>query len=605
MFEPSHSGMLALPLGREPLVVTKAIAPESAPGQRSVEPPAQPAGSLEEELLRLLARQARRMPIPVFLSTLMIAAMSRDYVSHGILVAWLALVAAVLLMRWYVLGRLPTLDSVAPAKRLYVAIALSAINGVTHGLSLGFFPFLPEFERALQSMLIITFCAGSIATTAGYMPVLVAYLIPTLAPLSVLWAISPGVEHPGWIHISTAALSVLMGAIVIALGRDAWRLFRESFEIRLQHVELNRQLEAALLAKTRFLAAASHDLRQPIYTLSLFGEALSTRALDEATRKIVQHVNTALEALTYQLDSLLDISKLDSRHVRVNLATVDLSSFLARMQKELEPAAQGRKLTLSVECPAGALVETDPALLERIVRNLIDNAIKYTDIGSVTVSAAAAAEGFVLAVEDTGRGIPDSEKQRIFEEFFRGDNLDPERTKGLGLGLSIVKRLLDLLHVRLDWESTPGRGSRFAIVLPPAKAPAKVPAPTTAAAPPRRAAHVLVVDDEEEVREAVREMLEGMGYRATLTDGTRPALAAAKQAKPDLVVADFELRGNDNGINAVRALRDLYPQLPAILISGHTGADLLRQAEEAGIALLHKPMPMETLKRAIAEAIQP
>jgi len=612
MFEPSRSaarqmhwaersGMLAVALGREPRVVSKAITPAA----KSVEALARPASSVEEELLRLLARQARRMPIPVFLATTMIAAMAMDYIAHGILVAWLSLVAAVLVLRWYVLGRLPTVDSVPAEKRLYAAVALSALNGVTHGLSLAFFPFLPEFERALQSMLIITFCAGSVATTAGYMPVLLAYLLPTLAPLTILWAASPGVENAGWIHVSTAALSVLMGFIVIALGRDAWRLFRESFAIRVEQVELNRQLEAALQAKTRFLAAASHDLRQPIHTLSLFGAALSLRPLDEATRKIVEHVNTALEALTSQLDSLLDISKLDAGVVVVNRTAVNLCSFLERMHKEFEPAARSKGLGLAVDCAPDALVETDPMLLERIARNLLDNAIKYTDVGSVRVVALRSSEGFVLAVEDTGRGIPDSEQERVFDEFVRGENTDRDRTKGLGLGLSIVKRLAGLLHIRLEMVSTPGRGTRFAVLLPAAGAPAKVAVETASLAEPTLAGHVLVIDDEDSVRQGMQKLLEGMGCRATLTDGTKSAVDAARKAQPDVVVADFELRGGDDGIKAVRAIRELYPNVPAILISGHVGADLLRQAEQAGIALLHKPVRIQTLKRAIAGAVEP
>jgi signal transduction histidine kinase len=272
------------------------------------------ARSLEEELLALLARQARRIPVPVFLAALMIAALASDHVPGWVLAAWLCLVTVVLVVRWYVLGRLAELTAMPAARRLHIAIVLSGINGVAHGLSLGFFPFLPEFERALQSMVLIGMCAGSVATTAGYMPVLLAYLVPTLVPLSVLWAVSPGVAQRGWIESSTAALVALLGVILVALGKDALRLFRESFEIRLQQAELNRQLESALeqaeaanRAKTRFLASASHDLRQPIHTLSLFGAALSMRPLDDVSRDIAEHINTALQVLTSQLDSLLDI----------------------------------------------------------------------------------------------------------------------------------------------------------------------------------------------------------------------------------------------------------------------------------------------------------
>ena len=570
------------------------------------------AATLEEELLRLLARQARRMPVPVFLSALMIAGLAYGYVPVPFLAAWLGLVVVVLAVRWRVLGRLALPAAASSAERLRAAIALSAVNGMTHGLSLAFFPFLPEFERALQSMLLIAFCAGSVATTSGYMPLLLAYLVPVLGPLTLLWAASPGVADKGWIEYSTAALAALLGVILVGLGRDAWRLFRESFEIRLQQAELNRQLAAALeqaeaanRAKTRFLASASHDLRQPIHTLSLFGGALSMRPLDPTTRDIAAHINTALEALTTQLDALLDISKLDAGVMRVSRAPVDLRSFLERLKAGFEPAARGKRLELRLDCPPGAVAHTDPALLERIVRNLLDNAVKYTDLGYVALDVQSGNGAHVLTVADSGRGIREADQARVFEEFYQVDNPERDRTKGLGLGLAIVKRLAGLLDIGLELVSAPGHGTLFRLTLP--AAPGE-PAPAAEAGEPReprRSAQVLVVDDEAAIRLGMRTLLEAMGCRAVLADGTEHALAAARGARPDLVLADFRLRGSDNGIATVQALRELYPGLPAILVSGDIAADRLQEAERAGITLLHKPVPLETLKRAIAEAIEP
>jgi signal transduction histidine kinase len=568
------------------------------------------SGSLEEELLRMLARQARRIPIPVFLAALMIAALASDYLPAWILGAWLVLVVAMLAIRWHVLGRLPLRTEMSAARRLQLAIALSAINGLVHGLSIGFFPFLPEFERALQSMVMIGLCAGAVGTTAGYMPALLTYLLPTLGPLSILWAVSPGIAKTGWIENSTAALVALLIVLLVALGRDAFRLFRESFEIRLQQAELNRQLasaleqaEAANRAKTRFLASASHDLRQPIHTLSLFGAALSMRPLEESSREIVQQMNTALQILASQLDALLDVSKLDAGVVRVNPTHVALRPFLERIRKEFEPAARSKGLALTLACDADGEVETDPMLLERIVRNLVDNAIKYTDAGRVDLALARTPGGFAVSVEDSGRGIDPAEQMRVFEEFYQTANPERDRTKGLGLGLAIVKRLADLLRVRLEMDSSPGVGTRFRLVFAEAGGGAQPDAQSAAPEPASLAAHVLVVDDEEAIRIATKTLLESIGCRATLADGTERAVAAARGARPDVVLADFRLRGEDNGIAAVHAVRALYPDLPAILVSGDIAPDRLREAEAAGIAMLHKPVPADMLKRAIAEAV--
>jgi two-component system, sensor histidine kinase len=444
------------------------------------------ATSLEEELLRMLARQARRIPIPVFLAAVTIAAIASDHVPAWTLIGWLGLVTLVLVIRWYVLAVPTTLSRVAPQTRLRIALALSALNGVTHGLSLAFFPVLPGLERALQSMVMIGLCAGSVATTAGYMPVLLAYLLPTLGPLSVMWLLAPDITSSGWIEKSTAALLALLSLILVALGKDASRLFRESFAIRREQAELNRQLELALQqaeaanraktvaleqaeaanrAKTRFLASASHDLRQPIHTLSLFGGALSMRTLDPESRRIVQRMNTALGVLTSQLDSLLDISKLDAKVMHVSRSAVALRPFLERMQQEFAPAARTKGLAFTLDCPRDAIVTTDPMLLERIVRNLLDNAIKYTDRGGVSISAARAAEAILVDIADTGRGIPEEEQKRVFEEFYQLGNPERDRTKGLGLGLAIVQRLADLLQIDWRMDSAPGRGTRFRLTM--------------------------------------------------------------------------------------------------------------------------------------------
>ncbi len=569
--------------------------------------PSDATGSLEEELLRLLARQGRRVPIPVFLAAVMIAAMAYGRLPTALLAGWLVLVAIVLGVRWAVLGRLPALTAISAQNRLRIAIALSAINGATHGLSLGFFPYLPLYERAFQSMLLVTACTGSVATTAGYKPIFLAYVLPTLGPLVVLWAVSPGVANVGWIEISTAGVFALIGLILVALAGDAFRLFRESFEIRLQQAELNRQLrtaldqaEAANRAKTRFLASASHDLRQPIHTLSLFGAALTMRPLDHESRDIAKHMNTALQSLASQLDSLLDISKLDAGVVRVNRGPATLRPILERLHEEFAPRARGKGLRMDLECPRDALVDIDPLLLERILRNLLDNAVKYTGSGGVALRAERTAGGYDVTVSDTGRGIPEAEQPRVFEEFYQLDNPERDRTKGLGLGLAIVTRLADLMRIKMHMTSSPGRGTQFVLTVPEAASAAARTAEPTSTAAPLGALHVLVVDDEAAIRIGMKTLLEAMGCRATLADGTASALAAARADEPDLVVADLRLRGGDDGFETVRAIRKLYPQLRAILISGDIAAERLREAEAAGIPLLHKPVPFEILKREIA-----
>ena len=202
---------------------------------------------------------------------------------------------------------------------------------------------------------------GSVATTGGYRPAFVAFVAPTLLPLSAMWALgTPGTSHR-WVEYFIAALILVFGMVLLSLAKDAFRLLKESFDIRQEQVVLNRQLRAALddaeaanRAKTRFLASASHDLRQPMHTLSLFGAALTMRPLDEATRQIAIHMNTALQALSAQIDALLDVSKLDAGVVPVNKTTFSLSGFLARLQDEYLPLASAKGLVLTTQCPRDA-----------------------------------------------------------------------------------------------------------------------------------------------------------------------------------------------------------------------------------------------------------
>jgi len=569
------------------------------------------ARNFEAELFALLARQGRRVSVPVFLADLVIAGLAVTQLPAWIVGAWLVLVSAFLVVRWRVMGSLPNVASLSDHARLQITVILGLVNGAAHGLSLGFFPFLPEFGRVIHSLILLGLCAGSVATTVGYRPILLGYLIPTLGPLAVMWGLSPGLAGVGWIERFTAVLILLFGALLAAVAMDSFRLFRESFAIRLQQSELNSQLrtalstaEAANAAKTRFLASASHDLRQPIHALTILAGALALRPLDDRSRAIVSDINDALGNLTSELDALLDISKLDAGIVKSNNARFALRPLLVRLRALFAPNATEKGLTLDLDCPPDACVETDTILLERILRNLLENAIKYTEEGGVAIEADPHEGAWYLTVADTGRGIPPAEQERVFEEFYQLDNPERNRKKGLGLGLAIVRRLVDLMQLRLDLVSAPDRGSRFTLILPAAEAGLdKIAAEAPRVPPALEELRVLVVDDESLVRDGMRTLLEELGCRVTLADGTAQALAAAKIEMPDILLADLRLRDGAHGIATVQAIRDIYPGLPALLISGDTAPARLREAHDAKLKLLHKPVPVKVLEQEIVNAV--
>lgn len=568
-----------------------------------------PSASIESELLRLLARQGWMGPVPTLISLGVIAAFASSHVSPWIWGGWMALCAIVLFGRSAILIKLPSLTQYSESSRMKVAMTLSIINGITHALSLFIFPLLTEYERAVQTMILTGIGSISVVTTAGYLPISLAYLIPTLLPAICLWVAYTILEGGSWIGFAVGAMIFWSSGIMVMLSRDTFSLFEESFSIRQRQTNMNQQLKGALQeaenasrAKTRFLASASHDLRQPIHALSLFGGALAKRPLDKQSREIADHMDIALQSLASRLDSLLDISKLDAGIVQANKAPFNLRLMVERLQDEFMPAARNKDLKVWLDCPSDAYVNTDEILLERIVRNLLANAIKYTETGRIELSVVNRDDNIELKIIDSGRGIPFEEQEHVFEEFYQLNNPERDHTKGLGLGLAIVKRLADLLGVSLSMDSMIGSGTSFTLGLPQSQV-----VPIASQAPAKL--HLswdtlcaLVIDDEQEVGLGMKALLESMGCKVLLADGTLDALRQAKAERPDIVLADFRLRGEDNGILTIRSIREIYRDIPAILISGDTAPERLREAENASIPLLHKPVLVDDLEVAIAEA---
>jgi signal transduction histidine kinase/CheY-like chemotaxis protein len=384
------------------------------------------------------------------------------------------------------------------------------------------------------------------------------------------------------------------------------RLFRET-------EEKSRQLELANLARSRFLAAASHDLRQPLHTLSLYSAALKLHAPDGATGEIARHINKALASLSALVDSLLDISKLDAGAVEPEPQSVSLRALIERIEADYRPLANGKGLEFHVTAP-DILMQTDPVLFERLVRNLVDNAFKYTAAGNVKLNAEVEGGKVRISVRDTGPGIPPAERERIFEEFYQIGNPERDRVQGLGLGLAIVQRISQLLGLELKLESEPGRGSTFTVTAPLAMERRAVPrAPATPAAPDEAAprvldgARVLVIDDEPDVRAGMRALLEQLGCRVAVCSGYADAARLIDQDGLEdvhMIVSDFRLRQHESGIDTVRRLRERLGEVPALLVSGDTAPERLREAQSSGLPLLHKPVSADKLMEAMLAALR-
>lgn len=591
------------------MLPAKATHRQSSTTRQAASAPASTPTQLDAELVKMLAQQGRRVPIPIFLAACLIASMANEHLPLWLVTAWLGMASLTLLWRYHHLGRLQT-SSMPLAQQLRMAILLSGVSGLSHGLSLGFFVFLPEFERAVQSIMLVGLCAGSVATTAGFLPAFLAYLLPTLLPLSILWLAAPSVA-PFWLTGSVALLIALLAIILIALSKDSYQLLKASFESRQQQIQLNQRLQLALdsaesanRAKTRFLASASHDLRQPLQSLSMFAASLARRPLDERSSQIVHYIHEAVQMLNTELDALLDISKLDADIIRPNLEIFSLTSLLNRLHTSYQPLATDKGLYLRLDCPADLYLKSDRQLFERIVRNLLDNAIKYTLQGQIELRIQAEDQALWLCIQDTGPGIDPSEQANIFEEFYQIDNPERDRQQGLGLGLAIVQRLSRLLQLPLRLQSSPGLGSSFFLGLPISPPPPS-PAPVASAKASNATARILLVDDEPQVRLSLQQLLESLGFIVLLADSSDSACQQLLTQPVDLVISDLRLRGEDSGIQCIAGLRQLQPDLAALLLSGDTAPQRLQQADQAGIPLLHKPISAELLLQAIQHSLHP
>ncbi|MGQ3053239.1 MAG: hybrid sensor histidine kinase/response regulator [Roseateles sp.] len=372
---------------------------------------------------------------------------------------------------------------------------------------------------------------------------------------------------------------------------------------------LKDEAERANAAKTRFLAAASHDLRQPMHSISLLIGVLRTRLADPAQIDLADKVQSSVTTMENLFGNLLDISKLDAGAVHPHIEDVDLGWLLERAAQTWLPQAQEKGLSLRVR-PGRCVVRGDATLLERIVGNLLANAIRYTRIGGVLVGCRRRGERCELQIWDSGPGIAPEHLDAIFEEFFRIGAPGTGQEKGLGLGLSIVRRCAHILGYSVTVQSREGRGSVFKVLLPLVAGAAASPAAAGAINAPLQALDgnfVVVVDDEATNREAVRDALLAAGCHVVIAANGADALAqlAAHLRTPDVILTDFQLGTAGDGLDVIRRLRALYDEaIPALVVTANTDTRLPAEAAALGAGLLHKPVGLQRLLLALKESLE-
>lgn len=486
-------------------------------------------------------------------------------------------------------------------------IAGAIVGGLTLGGGTIWIMSSANVELQLIALLLIfAISSGAVSAFGAYLPAFCLFFLAiSVAPLA--WLFLQG----NLLYATMGGLYVIWAIAVTEQARRSSQAFVESVRLRFENVDLVEDLrhekaaaDQANAAKSRFLAAASHDLRQPVHALSLFVAALRPRTMDHEARELLDHIDDSVHAMGRLFGGLLDISRLDAGVVEINRTSFAIGPMIERICHDYAAQARAKGLQLRVR-HSGAIVTSDALLVERILRNLVDNAVAYTAGGSILVGCRRRGQGLSVQVWDTGTGIAQHEQQLVFQEFYQLGNPERDRTKGVGLGLAIVKRLTALLDHPLALRSTPGQGSCFQIELPLA-GPNAV-ATSTAGEPPMPAGVtgsglVLVIDDEAPIQLAMKSLLRSWGYDAIVTATCAEMLEriAARSDIPKLIICDYRLREHENGIDVIERLRSEYnDEIPGMLITGDTAPDRLREAQESGFLLLHKPVPNSRLRAAI------
>ena len=452
--------------------------------------------------------------------------------------------------------------------------------------------------------------AGCVYASASVMPSFFAYFYPSMLLPAALF-----LREHDTLHVITGALMLVYLSLMTPFALRVYRLIDESIELRFENLGLISELreqkdaaEEANIAKSRFLAAASHDLRQPLHALGLFVQALQETPLATRERQVIGNIRRSVDAMEELFNALLDISRLDAGVVQPHITTLPLAAVFDKVRFEYGPIARQKRLGLKV-MKTSLLVQSDPSLLGRLIRNLLSNAVRYTDSGGVVLGCRRAGNDVRIEVWDTGKGIPADRHEEVFHEFYQLDNPERDRRKGLGLGLAIVKRLAKLLGYRVELRSTVDKGSMFSITLPRGRKEDYLPAESSPETSAFDLSHtlVLVIDDEVAVQEGMAALLRKWKCDVVTAGSGLEMMGklVAVDRLPDLIVSDYRLRGTENGIEVVEMLRNEFNvEIPALLVTGDTAPDRLRDAEASGLPILHKPLNPARLRTLIANLLR-
>lgn len=572
---------------------------------------------IRQALVELLYRNSYGVVISNIVISLAAVYVLRSGISTPWLAGWLGTLYALTALRVFASRRFFSRprDPQTIMRWAWLAAAFSWVSGLLWGI-FGWVGFLPETPLLLSFTVVVLtgLVCGTVPSLSAFPPALIGSILATVLPVAAR-VITSGSA------ISAGFLFLLVSLVVINFYycRITYRMLRETISLRLENERLVEHLQeerdraqTADRAKTRFLAAASHDLRQPIHALSLLVSTIAVLAKRgnvpaEQARGLAGRAKSIIGNLSGLLNALLDISKLDAGIVTVARETVELRELFRDFREEFAAEAKLRGLKWRV-VDSDLKVESDPMMLKRVLNNLLTNAFRYTREGGVVLGCRKRGDFVEIQVWDTGPGIAVDQRTMIFEEFVQLQNPARDRTQGLGLGLAIVRRTAELLKHPLKLKSTPGRGSMFSVTVPQGRA-ARAPIFQRETMAETIAGGIIVVEDESDILEAMEQLLtiEGhhvyAGRSAAEAQAVHAAAALRGDATVELIISDYRLAHGATGIDAIRTLCGyLGHAVPSIIITGDTSPSRLKEVSASGSRILHKPISEAELRQAIQAA---
>lgn len=530
------------------------------------------------------------------------------------------------LLPWYVLFVIMTVARFYHA-RLVNRVDLTEHNikqvlsqltllGCTAGCLWGILGFYSiDSEKLVTSVILLMIFTGLVANAAAtlspYLPLFVGFVFPTMLPAAYKFYYF-GDQKFYWI---TGLIFVYLVVTLINV-RSIRRSLKQSIELRYEILELIQGLqnnnsktqaafekaESASLAKSRFFAAASHDLRQPLQSLGMFTATLALKTKEPEQKRIVSQIENSIRSLEGLFNALLDISSLDAGTLKFAKQHIRLQAYINQIVSEFTPRAVAKSLSIEVTV-SDEVVYTDPILFGRILRNLIENAVRYTSSGGIVIRCEVVDDRVVLSVVDTGIGISEDMQSHVFGEFMQLNNPERDRNKGLGLGLSIVQRVCSMLDIPLTLNSVVGQGSTFAVSVERGDASLVVKdSAVEGICSEIQELFVIVIDDEEDVRLSFEGLLLAWGCTVMVASTGEEAVRQIIEygSNPDVIISDYRLQNNETGGDAIAAVRaHCGSELPAIIVTGDIAPERLIEIDRLDMPVLHKPCSAKSLRKLL------